>query len=85
MDNNERIQLLEEAQALIYEAIDAIKSAMRDHPSWSAVEGYLVSSLEQAASDENQWIGGKNPKNIQAIIEGLDDDGEDDYDDDENY
>ena len=71
MTNQERIDELQEAQELLLEAIDAIKAATK----LSIVEGYatayLIPVLEQAISDDNDWISGRNPGNIVALIEQL--------------
>jgi hypothetical protein len=74
MNKSERIELLEEAQMDINNAVEKIRQAMGDTPSWRRIESYLISTLEQCVSEENQWIGGANPSNIQSIIEDINND-----------
>lgn len=73
LNKEERIELLQDAQMDINNAIEKIRQAMGDTSSWGRVKGYLVSQLELAIGSDNEWLG-KNPSNIQSIIEDIEND-----------
>lgn len=77
MNNKERIDNLGEAQELIGQAIDLIAEAVRGTSLQGAAEAYLISVLQTAISENNEWLG-QNPSNIQSMIEELYPDEDDD-------
>ena len=70
MDTQERIDALEDARERINEAVEIIGYAVRGTKQADRVRSYLISSLEMAASEDSQWLGG-NMGNIDATIKGL--------------
>ena len=66
MEKFERVQLVQEAEDLIREAIGKIHEAVADTPEEGMTEAYTIGHL-------NTWIGNGNPydHHTQKIIEGL--------------
>ena len=71
-----RIDDLEEAKELLCRAIELIRDAVDGSAVYQTADAYLIPTLEQAMSDDNQWVGGHNPGNIQNLIDRLQDEND---------
>jgi len=67
----EQIDLLTEAQDKLIEVVELVKMAIHGSEVEATATAYLIPSLEQDISDDNQWIGGRNPGNLQNLIDQL--------------
>jgi len=82
MEIEERKASLEDAKEKLIDAIDLIKEAVDGLEIESAVQSYIISSLEMCVDNEHGWVG-KQPYNIQEIMELLEELEEGEYEDDE--
>ena len=67
----EQIDLLTEAQDKLIGVVELVKMAIHGSEVEATATAYLIPSLEQDISDDNQWIGGRNPGNLQNLIDQL--------------
>jgi len=74
MKTYERIEMLEEAQALIEDAIIKINQATRGTKLAARASAYLTSALATAIDEDSGWLG-QNPANIGSLIDDLKADG----------
>ncbi len=72
----ERIDHLEYAQDLLYEAIDQIRAAIRRTGIEAGAEAYIIPTLKMAASDEHEYLGSQ-PYNVAELIKALEDSEDD--------
>lgn len=74
MENTERIELLNEAERLIAEAIGNITTALKGTSQETEANAYIIGHL-------NSWIGNGNPydKSIDKYIAGLKDEEPNDH------
>lgn len=66
----ERIDQLEYAQDLLYEAIEQIQAAIRRTDLEAGAEAYIIPTLKMAASSEHEYLGSQ-PYNVTELIEAL--------------
>ncbi len=76
MNTEERIQLLQDAQGLIYEAIEAIRTALHDTRELRGAESYVLAELAMCAGEEHQYIG-QQPYNLDELIRAFSGENED--------
>jgi len=78
MTNDERIEMLQDAQQLIDEAIEAIRGAIRGTEVEPGAEAYVLPTLQMCASAEHEYLGSQ-PYNLDELIRALSgaDDGHD--------
>ena len=62
------LELLDEAADSIREAIEVLRQVQAEVPALRhRMDAYLISTLEQALSDDNEWLGGSNSANIASL------------------
>ena len=66
LNKNERIEMLEDAQEKINEAIDLITEAVRDTDDEASAQAYIIAHLKN-------WANGENPydDHIPNLIESI--------------
>jgi hypothetical protein len=69
IDTQERIEMLEEAQEKLREAVELLKAALEDTEYENYAKNYLIAQIETKIDAESEWITGD--ENIQAYIEKL--------------
>lgn len=64
--------LIAETREHLEEAIDALRMLSHEVPEMQTrIEVYLIATLEQAVSDDNEWLGGSNSANLAALENEL--------------
>lgn len=76
MDNEERIEMLQEAQELLREAIELIKAATEGSPSEAEVNNYLIPAIATRIDSESDWLSAD--RNLQQIIDAIGNDADED-------
>jgi len=71
MDNQERIHQLNKAEDYIHGAIFQIEQAVEGTKMEGEVEAFLLSTLQEAINEQNQYTGGTNPANLQYLKNEL--------------
>lgn len=71
-EKEERIELLEQAQEKLREAIDLIREAVADTNQESSAEAYIIGHLENWAEGNNQY----DTTAIPYLIESLEEEDE---------
>ncbi len=67
-DYTEALELLDEAAETIEMALDLLRQVQHEVPALRhRMDAYLISTLEQALSDDNEWLGGSNSANIASL------------------
>ena len=71
MDQQERIDMLYEAQEYLEEAIQLIKGAVRGTDSQSYAESYVIPTLIMAKTEDHGYLGSQ-PANLDELIQAMD-------------
>lgn len=62
------LELLDEAREHLITTIDLLKNIRGLVPNLAPqMDAYLISTLEQALSSDNEWLGGSNSCNLAAL------------------
>ena len=65
---SEALELLDEAAEAVEMAVELLRQVQAEVPALRArMDAYLISTLEQALSDDNEWLGGSISANIASL------------------